>query len=98
MDEPDLRRHPNLNAKRLLLGMDFNAGSVVVLGAILFVVISAIGILSNHLIESLVSAFMVMGLCYLFARKFLNNRPTSYLSDWLESRRVPHYFPPKIKK
>lgn len=55
MDEPDLRRHPNLNAKRLLLGMDFNAGSVVVLGAILFVVISAIGILSNHLIESLVS-------------------------------------------
>lgn len=78
--------------------MDFNAGGVVVLGALLFVMISAIGVLTQYLLVSLTLAFAVMGGCYLFARKFLNNRPSSYLSDWLESRRVPNYVPRKFKK
>lgn len=95
--EPDIRRHPNLNAKRLMLGMDYNAGTLVVIGAVLFLVFAGWGLVSRHMIVGIGAGVLVLGGSYWFARKFLHNRPSSYVMDWLESKRMPHYIPKKFR-
>lgn len=95
--EPDIRRHPNLNAKRLMLGMDYNAGTLVVAGAVLFLILAGWGLVARHLVLGIGGGLMALGATYWFARKFLHNRPSSYFMDWLESKRAPHYRPRKFR-
>lgn len=95
--EPDIRRHPNLNAKRLMLGMDYNAGTLVVAGAVLFLILAGWGLVSRQLVVGIGGGSATLGASYWFARKFLHNRPSSYFMDWLESKRSPDYRPWKFR-
>ena len=95
--EPDIRRHPNLNAKRLMLGLDYNAGTLVVVGAVLFLVLAGWGLVARHMVVGIVAGLGALGGSYWFARTFLHNRPSSYFMDWLESKRSPHYRPKKFR-
>lgn len=94
-DDLDFRQHPEVNVKRRLLGMDHNAGLVVIMGALSFVIICGLAVSSGHFVLGLVGGGIVAALFYLFAIKFLNNRPPSYFGDWVESRRIPNYQPKK---
>lgn len=96
-DELDVRYHPKVTIRRKLLGMDFNAGAFVVFGVVLFVVCSGIGVSTKHSVIGLLGGAALLLCCFQFARKFLNNRPKSYFTDWIQSRSTPNYVPKRYQ-
>lgn len=96
-EELDERIHPKVTVRRKLLGMDFNAGAVAVFGVVSFVVIAGIGVATKHMLLGLIGGAAVGVGLYTFARKFINNRPSTYFNDWVASLSQPNYIPKKYR-
>ncbi len=96
--ELDVRLHPRITSKRKLIGMDFSAGSVVILGVVVGIVFLGLLYGAGQLILGLIVGPSIAIGCFFFARRFINNKPSSYFTDWLSSKTNAHFIAKRFRQ
>ena len=94
-EDLDKRHHPEISDKRRLMGMELRAAYCVMTGGALFVVIAGVGASMSRMFTGLIIGLVVFAGISLFARNFINNRPATYVQDWILSFKCRNYTPKK---